>query len=260
MLTFHWLPTLECDKVARLVAADDGGIKEGSEVVHGHSTMSALVEDIIKANFVLVGFRLLNTQESVENFRNNMGTDVQIANMAIDPNVEGDRLPPALALVLQKDRIALQLSSVSSIVEMDYPTLDTLPRLSAVIARALEYSQTTEQAPRAFGYNMELVCQQDSGDVASAYISKRVFTEARIHPKWELIGGHGQMRFADEDGRRWQVALAPRFEDESTTRVYLRLNLHIAEQRLPDAEEVLDSMNTCWNHAREFLDYVDARG
>lgn len=221
--------------------------------------MAATIEDIIKANFVLVGFRLLGTQESVENFRNNVGTDVQIANIGIDPNVEGERPPPALALVLQKDRIALQLSSVSSIVEMDYPTLDTLPRLSAVISRALEYSQETAQMPRAFGYNMELVCRQDSGDVASAYISKRVFSSAAFHPEWQLVGGRGQMHFTDKDGRRWQVALAPRLEDESAHRIYLRLNLHLAEQRLPSPQEILDSMNSCWIHAGEFLSHLDSR-
>ena len=47
----------------------------------------------------------------------------------------------------------------------------------------------------------------------------------------------GQLIYADADGRR-TITVQPRFNDTTTSRVFLSLNLHKQEQRFPDEAEI----------------------
>ena len=110
----------------------------------------------------------------------------------------------------------------------------------------------------AFGFNLELVLNQDSAETAGAYIGQNLFGQFRVKSPWQLVGASGNITFV-AGGRRWQAAIGPRNDDEATSRVQLGLNLHVAESRFPQADEVLQTMQQSWRQAHDFVNYFDAR-
>ena len=49
--------------------------------------MAATIQDVVKANLVLVGLRLLGTPEEFEAFKHAVSTDVQIAGASVIANI-----------------------------------------------------------------------------------------------------------------------------------------------------------------------------
>ena len=70
------------------------------------------------------------------------------------------------------------------------------------------------------------------------------------------MGGTGRLVF-DGDGAQWTVAVEPRFNDETAKRIFLSLNLHRVEQRLPSTSEVETSFREVWNQAHSFATRLD---
>ena len=220
--------------------------------------MAATVEDVIKANIVLVGYRLLATPDSANSFRDVVGTDVQMGGLGLETEVPSGRTVPVIAISVPKDRISLELSNSRSTIEMEYPSLESLTRLSEVAYQAVQCSPQNDQLPRAVGYNLELVFDQDSGLPAAAYLAHRLFGSTPFRNELKLVGGSGQMVFSEED-HRWQIALAPRFNDESTSRIYANLNIHFEGPGMPSDEDISRYLRLCWDRAHYFVTQFDVR-
>lgn len=225
--------------------------------------MATTVQDVINANFVLVEFQLLRTPQDIEEFRNAVGSDVEVASMGLFANVPTGRAEPGYTLSLRKYRIALELSPLRSTIGMEYPTREGLARLADVACQAIaSTSRESEQerAPQTFGFNVELVFNQDSGKPASRYLSDRLFSSKQIgNEEWELIGGSGKFIFND-GGTRWTFNVEPRFNDENESRVFLKVNLHKSEKQLPDKEEIQNSLAKAWDEIHNFVDSLDRSG
>ena len=223
--------------------------------------MAAVIQDVTNANFVLVEFQLLRTPQDIEEFKNAVGADVEIAGMGLFANVPTGRAGPGYTLSLRKDRIALELSPPRSTIGMEYPTRGDLARLANVACQAIaSTSRESEHAPLAFGFNVEMVFNQDSGKPASRYLSDRLFSSEQFGSEdWELVGGSGKFIFND-DGIRWTFNVEPRFNDENESRVFLRVNLHKSENRLPDKEEIQSSLERAWDEISGFMDRIDRSG
>lgn len=130
--------------------------------------------------------------------------------------------------------------------------------LAEVAYKAIYLTYVGEQHKiRALGYNVHLVYQQDSGLSAAEYLSMRIFKgNLPGNEKWTLKGGSAKMAFGNGD-RDLNVTIEPRLHDPGTAKVYLGLNLHSTEQRLPDKNEVQYSLEEAWDEAEQFIRHLD---
>ena len=225
--------------------------------------MPVEVQDVLKINIVFVGISVLDDPGKIAAFSDAVGTDVDLLRVGEDIRFGGGISPAAsavgLGLALQRDRINIRSSLDRSTIEREFPLESDLQRLAEVADKALR-GREGEDHPRAFGYNLELVYDQDSGSPAFQYIGKRLFREDTFAPEgWALAGGAGRLVFGSAAGR-WTVQIEPRFGDENSSRVYLNLNFHKEEQRLPDRAEMLRTFQHVWSQSHDFARCLDEGG
>lgn len=221
--------------------------------------MSARIRDVLTANLVLVGIDLLTTTEAIHAFRASVDSEVALG-LALVPNVPTPDSSQERTLTLSKDRISLTFSSARSVIQREYPTREGLTRLAEVAGLAIANTQLQDTHVRAFGYNVELIYDQDSGRPATEYLAHRLFPDDYPqNPGWDLTGGSAKLTFRS-DGISWIVTIEPRFNDINTKNVFLGLNLHRNEQRIPETEEIRDSLETSWDQAIMFVKRIDDSG
>lgn len=228
--------------------------------------MAANVRDVISVNATFVGIELLPTEEAVQGFRDGLDTEVSssvAAAMAAavvasaEPGIAGQ----ARVLSIDKDRISLTLSSDRSIIQRDYPVVNDLPLLARVTGAAIANTDMSSAKPRAFGYNIQLVFSQDSERFARKYLSTRIFP--KDYPRnsdWHLRDGSAKLNYQDDGGKLWTATIEPRFNDPNTPHVFLSLNMHIGEPRMPDTPEIAEHLETLWASAVSFVQSVDRGG
>ena len=219
--------------------------------------MAVDVQDVLKANLVLVGVGLLsNRLEELDAFRDAVDTEVSMgSNMALGLPLPG--VEPAGTLTLSRDRIVVEISSSGSTIAREYPSYEDLARLAEVAGYAIAKTDLGDQRPRAFGYNIELVYDQDSGLPAVQYLGERLFAaEISSNEGWKLIGGAGRLIF-DEGGKLRNITIGPRFDDRAPTKISMSLNVHENERRLPDEDEIRNSLEETWRQAHEFVERLD---
>ena len=222
--------------------------------------MAVKTPEVVKVNLVLVGLRLLSAPEEVESFKQTIGADVQLTGVGMGVNVQTGIPEPGFMLTLNRDRITLELSPARSTINRDYPSREELSRLAAVAGQAITTTSITEHQLRAFGFNIELIFDQDSQTPAFRYLSRRLFDVGPLgNEGWQFVGGAGRLIF-DDSGRRWTVSLEPRFNEETESRVFLTINLHRPEQRAPLEGEIRDSLEELWDETHRFVQRLDERG
>ena len=221
--------------------------------------MAITAPEVVKANLVLVGFRLLSAQNEIEAFRRAVGTDVRTVEAGLAVNVQSGLTEPLIGLALNKDRIALELAPARSTISRDYPQREDFPRLAEVAWQAIKNTSIGEQQLRAYGFNIEMVLDQDSGTPAFEYLSKRLFDVGPLgNDGWQFVGGAGKLIFSDS-GRRWTINLEPRFNDETESRIFLNGNLHEARQDTPTADQIRESLEELWDEMCAFGQRLDKR-
>ena len=219
--------------------------------------MTVTIQDVLKANLVLVGISLLNKPADLEKFKDTV--DSEVVGRALIPNISSSVAEAARVFTLQKDRISLDLSPSRSVISRDYPQKDNLDRLARVAALAISNTDLEGRTSQAFGYNIELVCEQDSGRPAFAYLAERLFApNFSANEGWKLVGGAGKLLF-ESNGKRWLVSVEPRFGEEASERIFLSLNLHIGGGGLPNEAEITNSLLETWEQAHSFLSRLDER-
>ena len=100
----------------------------GQRVIRSKNAMAVEIQDVVKANLVLVGLRLLNSPEQIERFGKAIRSDVQIAGAGLVANIASGLTEPGLTLGLNRDRITLDLSQSRSTVNREYPSRGDLSR------------------------------------------------------------------------------------------------------------------------------------
>ena len=221
--------------------------------------MNTEVKDVLNASIVLVGVELLNTSEMAANFKDAVKSEVVPGAGAL----VGAQMDTPLALgrsfSLAKDRIQIQSSPIQSICKLDYPIKEALGRLAEVTYLSIKNTFPTHEKTIPIGYNAELAYEQLSENSADQYIARRIFSPLKDKDKdgWELIGGAGRFSFQEND-KRWNVRIEPRFNEEHTSTVFLSVNLHFNKIRLPKTEEeILKSLNTTWEQAHKLVERID---
>ncbi len=223
--------------------------------------MPVEVTDVLKANIVLVGVGLLSTPPEIDAFSKAIGAEVGIAEgviLGLPTGLPG--IPGAgRKLALQRDRISIESAPGRTTIEREFPTEDDVDRLARVIDQAVKFTTTWEESLIAYGYNLELVYGQNSGESALQYLGNRLFAGSTSpHENWSLVGGAGQMIFDSPSGR-WSVRIEPRFNDVNSSRVFLSVNLHKAEEQLPEFGGIRRTFREVWGQAHAFINKLDER-
>ena len=218
--------------------------------------MGIEVEDTLKVGFVIVDVELLDTPEQVDVFRAAVGAEVM-------PGVVGIVIDPAgvqqsvRRLIIDRDRIILDLSTDRAAIERHYPTDDDFQHLADVFGHAVRITDIGIQ-PRSFGYHVELVVDQDSGKSARQYLASSVLApDLPSLSGSEVSGGAMRLLFGGTPAE-WNVTLEPRLDDE-TSKIYCTFTLRHEEARLPDAGEIAASLRETKDEAIRFLEALDQR-
>ena len=167
--------------------------------------MAVEFQDILKVNLVLAGLGLLNTPEEVEKFRRGAETEVLM------PPVPGFGIGTGMptpeshqVLTLNRERISCWRhlnSRLSSSV--NYPVVQDFERFAQVAALAIKTTDLDNRALTAYGYNMDLVFDQNSTSPTAAYLAGRLFS-AGLSEKlgWSLEGGAAKLTFIERMGHQ----------------------------------------------------------
>ena len=219
--------------------------------------MTISIQDVVKANLVLVGLRLLGQPGEIEDFKRGLSADVQIIGAGLIADIPSGVTEPGHTLALSRDRITLDLSRSRSTISRDYPLREDLPRLAQVAGQATASTSLGGVQPRAFGFNLEMIFDQDSGLPAFGYLSSRLFDVNPLgNEDWQLVGGAGRLIFGDGP-RRWTFSLEPRFNDDTESRVFASVNLHIDNQLLPNEAEIRASLEELWDNTLLLVERLD---
>ncbi len=212
---------------------------------------------VLKINFVLVNFDLLSLEGEMEGFQEHAGTEVIPTMMTPVMGQPVTPLVPGTRLELPQERVSLTVLPGRSTVEREYPTESDLPRLADLVDFAIGNTQNKSSLPTAFGYNIDFVYDQTSGRPALEYIGSRLFGSVTATlPGFNLVGGAARLVYAGQSGV-WNLRFEPRLNDERASRVYLSMNYHKTEQRLPDREETLCSFREVWKQGHDLITRLD---
>ncbi len=145
-------------------------------------------------------------------------------------------------------------------VVREYPgQVDDVESVVRLAGLAATNTNLQEESPAAFGFNIDMVYDQDSGEAARTYLGRRLFVRANeLNERWTHVGGAGKL-FAHEEGWQWTITLEPRLQVAETTKVFLSANLHVPEARMPDDNEMKDMLRRLWRGAHDLIENLDRR-
>ena len=219
--------------------------------------MTIKVQDVLKADLVLVGVGILKSQAELERFRECVNADVRIGT-GLATNELGGETQPTRTFTLNRDRIVLTALPDRSLVVKEYPSVEgsevEWERLAQVAICAIESTEDANLAPRAFGYNCEWVFDVGASETAAGLLGKGFLNQQSFTKEgWKSIGGGGTLMYGDGN-RRWTFHAQPRPNgDPETKRVFFGVNLHVEETRTPSANEIRRSLEEIWAEAKSFM-------
>ena len=221
--------------------------------------MAVSVQDVLMVDAVFVDLELLRDQREITECSATIGAELVPEGVLI---AGSPQMSPVQGRVLRlpRDRIVFETSAHRTRVVREYPSsVDDLPLLVRRAAQAVSVSDLQGRAPASFGCNIQLVYEQDSGQNATGYLGRRLFIPtADLHEHWGLAGGFGKL-LIEEGSWRWTITLEPRFNDSKTTKVFLDINLHVPERRMPDETELETLLGDLWNRAHSLIGIIDGR-
>ena len=217
--------------------------------------MAVTRTDLLAVDFVLVGAQLLSTTQEVADFGH---TEDEVT---VAPLRQGETpIPDGKRLRIDKKRINIDLFADRSRVRQEYPSESDLPALAHLVTNMLQHSKAPLDNVRAHGYNIDLSYDQDSAPSAYSYISKRIFGTTSPIEHWHIVGGNGAMRLVGGDGVTRNINIEPRFQDETTQRVFLTFNLHFGGSHIPPGDEIARRLSQVLEEAKAFIEALDREG
>ncbi len=205
--------------------------------------MAAKLHEIINFNLVVLHLDLLTADADLRAFQSSVDADVRPSS-GMSINAATGQPQQTRTLHLERDRIILTLSPPRSSIAREFPSLSNLDtdvgRFAEVVGHALPSMNGLNETPYDFGYNVEMVFDQDQNPTAFGFLGQRLLrSEDATAPNREFLGGACRIIIRDELGQ-WTYTLEPRFNDPEAQRVFVSVNLHVAQRPLPTQDEVSD--------------------
>ena len=156
-------------------------------------------------------------------------------------------------LLICQDRAQLSQRSSPAPTSLD----EELSRFAEVAEQAFTITGLPKEIRYDFGYNADVVFDQDSGQTALEFLGERllnhsIFSEAGR----QFVGGACRVTVTDEHGQ-WNYTLEPRSGDLQRRRVFVGTNLHNDQQRLPGKEEISNAIGEVVNSVEDLMRRLD---
>ena len=222
--------------------------------------MAIANEEFLKANVVVVGTNLVPGQEELASLRERLGAEVVVAGSLLVQGLADGSTDQGRVLSIPKYRVEIQASRVRTVIEREYPNGgEGLDQIADVYAAA---EGPDHEGVTSFGLNFEYVFEQDSGKPAGLYLAERVVNRKSVAEASgrEVVSSAVQMVLQGTNSQRWMVTLEPRFNDESTERVFVNLNVHYGEAAAPPREELRKDLSEVMDELRGFVMKLDRTG
>lgn len=220
--------------------------------------MTVNVQEVLVVDVVLAELQLLRNEKEI--FACSEAMEAEIVTDGIVLATQPRAAAPVQGQVLRfrRDRMTVETSAARTRIAREYPAgIEDVGLVSRLIAQAIEATDLEGNAPAAFGFNIQIVYDQDSGEPATHYLGRRLFHPAEnLRENWVKVGGFGKLIF-QEGNRRWTIALEPRMQDPNTTKVFLDVNLHVPEARLPSLDDVDSLLREVWSRAHSLIEAID---
>ena len=216
--------------------------------------MDPLVQDVLNVNIVFLNMELLNTPDAARNLENAANGDVLGLDIGLSVTA-GGAPEPTRRIVLQRDRISIEVAPARSSVGAEFPQ-DKFVRLAEIVDCALE-NTVLEGREATYGYNMTLVATPDLEESAVKSLGDRLFSSNHfVQEHWERVGGLGTMYFWD-GSRRWTFTIEPRPRDDAESkRFFMSINLHLINMNLPSKDDVAATFNEMVDEAARFVNQL----
>ena len=210
--------------------------------------MTVSLHVALGASVVIAGVDPPSIDDFVKELAMIFETDVQVVlGGAGDPDV----------LILDRERIQIAVQESQLIISRDYPSVEDLSTLANISAITLRFF---DQPIEAIGYNVDLVLEQNSGQSAERYLGERLFSHKELGDgAWPLWGGSGTMIFGNSRERK-SFTIAPRLDDDKTTRVFVEANYHVSGRQILHEAEMSESLATIWRDVFGVMELIDERG
>jgi hypothetical protein len=222
--------------------------------------MAANLREIVNFSLVIVNLELLNSDDAMRGFQNAVDADIRHGG-GVSIDAATGQTQQARILHLDRDRINLNLSSARSSVTRDFPVVDNLAaeagRFAQVVNYALIAGNSLNGARHDFGYNAEMVFDQNYNPTAFEFIGERLLRRERVAPpNRQFLGGACRMVVLDEMGQ-WTYNFEPRFNDPQTPRVFINVNLHNAQRPLPRGTQVAEAIVRIVEGVQDLMNRLD---
>ena len=208
--------------------------------------MAVKVIERLSISVVLVGDGLLSSDAEIKAFGDRFSQEV---HHEVIQNIGTGTL--ASRVSIRREHITIELLPGQSTISKEYPDDDDWQTFVEAASRAI--SESKNLSVNARGYNFNLVADQRVKPTAYEYIITQVATPLLI-PGWRPTGGSTQLRFMDEEDRRWSVKIEPRLGDEDTSKLFLHFHLHLPGS--PESNEVVRYVELMRSRAGVFLEQL----
>ena len=222
--------------------------------------MSAKLREIINVSLVLLTEGgLLIDDDQIQAFQQALDVDFR-QEVGMAANVITGQALPTRTLHLDRDRIVVHLSSARSSITREFPSFDTLNkdlcRFATVADHAFRATGLSEMSSD-FGYNVDMVFDQDSKETALEFLGERLLNYGAFSQTGrQLVGGTCRVVLRDGAGQ-WTYNLEPRAGDLQRKRVFVGTNLHKEQSVLPDKDEISNSLEEVVHSVIELMRLLD---
>ena len=222
--------------------------------------MAANLREIVNFSLVLINLELLNSDDAMLGFQSAVDADIRHGG-GVSIDAATGQTQQARILHLDRDRINLNLSPARSSVTREFPAVDNLEvdagRFAQVVNYALIAGHSLNGARHDFGYNAEMVFDQDYSPTAFEFLGERLLRHERVVPSHrQFLGGACRMVVLDDLGQ-WTYNFEPRFNDPQTQRVFINVNLHNEQRPLPNGTQVADAIVQIVEGVKDLMNRLD---
>lgn len=222
--------------------------------------MAIEVQDILSINAVLPGIELLRTDAEVASLSKALGSEI-ITEVGLVLDAGQSTPAQGRRMQIPRDRMFVEASAYRTRAVQEYPAhINDVASVVRLVSHAHAITDLQGAIPSAFGFNIELVYNQNTGEDARTYLGQRLFSHANdLNAQWSHVGGSGKL-FALEGALQWTVTLEPRLQAVDTSKVFLSANLHVPEARMPDDRDMTMMLRKLWVGAHDLIGNLDRRG
>ena len=221
--------------------------------------MSTELREIINVSLVLLNQGLLQDNDQLHAFQQAVDVDVRVEGGMAADLVTG-QTHPSRTIHLDRHRISLSVSRPRSAITKEFPSLAALRSELSLFGEVVEHAfraSGISQVRCDFGYNADMVFDQDTGETALEFLGGRLLNRGALsQPGRRLAGGTCRVVIQDEFGQ-WNYNFEPRAGDLQRRRLFVGTNLHNEQQLLPGKDEIADSIGKVVNSVIQMMKHLD---